>query len=365
MSKLRVGVICGGRSAEHEISLLSARNIIEGLDPEKFEVTLIGIDKRGRWIRSDREVITSSAPAAGHALPSFEASGTALAVQPGLAHQSSDSPSLLPQLDVVFPVLHGTFGEDGAMQGLLKMLDVPFVGPSVLASAVGMDKDVTKRLLRDAGIPVARFVAIPSSRHRTVSFEAIVSDLGLPLFVKPANLGSSVGISKVTTAAEFDKALDEAFRYDTKVVVEEFIKAREIEVSVLGNEDPIASVPGEIIPTHDFYSYEAKYLDSEGARFAIPARLDPDTTKEVERLAIRTFQCLCCEGMARVDLFLKEDGSLLINEINTIPGFTAISMYPKMWEASGISYSELLERLIELAIQRHERDAALATTQHS
>lgn len=363
MRKLRVGVVCGGRSAEHEISLLSARNIVEGLNPDKFEVTLIGIDKRGRWIRADQGALTASPPAVGQPLPSFEGGGVPLAVQPGSAQQGSDSPALLPQIDVVFPVLHGPFGEDGAMQGLLKILDLPFVGPSVLASAVGMDKDVTKRLLRDAGIPVARFVAIPSSRHRTVSFESIVKELGLPLFVKPANLGSSVGISKVTNAAEFDRALDEAFRYDTKVVVEEFVKAREIEVSVLGNEDPIASVPGEIIPTHDFYSYEAKYLDSEGARFAIPARLDQDTIKKVEQLAIRTFQCLCCEGMARVDLFLKEDGSLLVNEINTIPGFTAISMYPKLWEASGISYGELLERLIDLAIQRHERDGALATTQ--
>lgn len=367
MRKLRVGVICGGRSAEHEISLLSARNIVEGLNPEKFEVTLIGIDKRGRWIRADRAALTGATP--GQALPSFEGIGVPLAVQPGSVHGIADapalSPALLPPIDVIFPVLHGPFGEDGAMQGLLKILDLPFVGPSVLASAVGMDKDVTKRLLRDAGIPVARFIAVPASRKRTVYFEAIASELGLPLFVKPANLGSSVGISKVANAAEFDSALDDAFRYDTKVVIEEFVKAREIEVSVLGNEDPIASVPGEIIPTHDFYSYEAKYLDSEGARLAIPARLDQDTVKKVERLAIQTFQCLCCEGMARVDLFLKEDGSLLINEINTIPGFTAISMYPKLWEASGIAYGELLERLIELAIQRHERDAALATSQQS
>lgn len=363
MGKIRVGVIFGGRSAEHEISLLSARNIVEALDPEKYEVTLIGIDKRGRWFLTDQKTLIALVAEDGQPLPAFSASGTPLSVRPGATSSLSDEEddsSILPQLDVVFPVLHGQLGEDGAMQGLLRILDIPFVGPSVLGSAIGMDKDVAKRLLRDAGIRSAKFVTIPHSRHRTVSFQKLSEELGLPLFVKPANLGSSVGVSKVTSAGELDRALDEAFRYDTKVLVEEFIKGREIEVSVLGNEEPIASVPGEIVPSHEFYSYEAKYLDAEGARLVIPAKLDPATIKEAERLALKTFECLGCEGMARVDMFLTESGSLLINEINTIPGFTAISMYPKLWEASGISYAQLIDRLIQLAINRHERDSALS-----
>jgi D-alanine-D-alanine ligase len=363
MGKLRVGVIFGGRSAEHEISLLSARNVVEALDPEKYDVILIGIDKSGRWFLTDKKNLASLTVETGKPLPAFSSTGTPLSVRPGAAFSSTngDEQSLnLPPLDVVFPVLHGQLGEDGAIQGLFRILDIPFVGPSVLGSAIGMDKDVAKRLLRDAGIGVARFVTVPHSRHRTITFQSLSEELGLPLFVKPANLGSSVGVSKVTSAAELDRALDEAFRYDTKVLVEEFVKGREIEVSVLGNEEPIASVAGEIIPSHEFYSYEAKYLDAEGARLVIPAKLDPERIKEAERLALRTFECLCCEGMARVDMFLTENGSLLINEINTIPGFTAISMYPKLWEASGIPYAKLIDRLIQLAIDRHERDSVLS-----
>jgi D-alanine-D-alanine ligase len=374
MTKIRVGVIFGGRSAEHEVSLLSARNIVEALDRNKYDVTLIGIDKKGGWHIAEEDLLTANSKKSitdkakydtsnrysQSSLPSFVGSEPHLSLSTVPRSNNDNRPYDLPQLDVVFPVLHGTFGEDGAIQGLLKILDIPFVGPSILSSAVGMDKDVAKRLLRDAGIDVARFVSVPFSRRRTVSFKELSDELGLPIFVKPANLGSSVGISKVTTSTELEHALQEAFKYDTKIIVEEYIKGREIEVSVLGNEEPIASVPGEIIPTHDFYSYEAKYLDSNGARFVIPANLDEDTTKQVERLAIQTYQCLCCEGMARVDMFLTECGRLLINEINTIPGFTSISMYPKLWEASGIPYGDLIEKLLKLAIDRHERDSCLS-----
>jgi D-alanine-D-alanine ligase len=364
MRKLRVGILCGGRSAEHEISLLSARNIVDALSPDSFEVIIIGIDKHGRWFLTDKEGISS--PSGRSSLSAFVGQGSPLMVQPGgwVSLEESvfegSSASLLPALDVIFPVLHGSFGEDGATQGLLRMLNIPFVGPSVLGSAIGMDKDIAKRLMRDAGIPVAKFLAVPHTRHRSVSFQELSEKIGLPFFVKPANLGSSIGVAKVTNSDELDRALDDAFRYDSKVLIEEFVKGREIEVAVLGNEDPMASVPGEVVPSHDFYSYEAKYLDAAGARLIIPANIGPEVTREAERLALKTFSCLCCEGMARVDMFLTDRGSLLVNEVNTIPGFTAISMFPKMWEASGIPYGALIERLIRLALERNERDAALS-----
>ena len=260
-------------------------------------------------------------------------------------------------IDVVFPVLHGPFGEDGTVQGLLRLADVPFVGAGVLGSAVGMDKDVMKRLLRDAGIPVGKFITLRAGDK--LSFKDAKKKLGSPLFVKPANLGSSVGVSKVRTETEFKKAVKEAFQFDTKVIVEEFIEGREIECSVLGNDDPIASVPGEIILHDDFYSYDAKYIDENGASLEIPAKLDAKTRKLVQETAVRTFKALECEGMGRVDSFVTKDGRVVVNEINTIPGFTSISMYPKLWEASGISYSKLVDKLIQLAIERFEKQRKL------
>jgi D-alanine-D-alanine ligase len=260
------------------------------------------------------------------------------------------------KLDVVFPILHGPCGEDGTVQGLLKLADVPFVGSGVLGSAVSMDKDVMKRLFRDAGIPIGKFLGY-KAHNPPPSFAAITEALGSPVFVKPANMGSSAGISKVPNEAEFAAALREAFQYDTKIIIEEFIKGREIECAVLGNENPVASVPGEVIPTHEFYSYEAKYLDENGAALEIPAKLDSETQKYIQELAVKAFQTLCCEGLSRVDFFLKENGEALVNEINTMPGFTKISMYPKLWEASGnagggIGYTELISRLIELAMKK-------------
>jgi len=349
--KITVGIIFGGKSAEHEVSLLSAKNIYDAIDRSKFEPALIGIDKNGKWLLSDasRFLLNSGDPR--HI--SLDLSGSPTALIPASRGLLSNGNAAIPhsQLDVVFPILHGPFGEDGTVQGLLKLAGVPFVGSDVLGSAVGMDKDVMKRLFRDADIPIGKFLSFRS--HDTIPpFAEITAILGNPVFVKPANMGSSVGISKARTEAEFSAAVNEAFRHDTKIVIEECIVGREIECAVLGNDNPIASIPGEIIPTHEFYSYEAKYLDENGAALEIPAKLDDKTRKRIQELSIKAFQTLCCAGLSRIDFFLKENGEALVNEINTIPGFTKNSMYPKLWEASGIGYTELITRLIELAMEK-------------
>jgi D-alanine-D-alanine ligase len=268
----------------------------------------------------------------------------------------------LGEVDVVFPVLHGPFGEDGTVQGLLKLANLPFVGAGVLASAVGMDKDVMKRLLRDAKIPIAKFLVFERSEASKINLADVKRMLGFPFFVKPANLGSSVGISKVSVNKQFDSAISEAFRYDSKILIEENISGREIECSVLGNESPVASLPGEIITRHDFYSYDAKYLDENGAQLIVPAVLPKFIGKGIQELAVRTFKTLACEGMARVDFFLRDNRQIFVNEINTIPGFTQISMYPKLWEASGIPYSKLIDRLIRLALERFRKEQKLRTS---
>jgi D-alanine-D-alanine ligase len=357
-------VLFGGRSAEHEVSIQSARNVVEAMDLEKYQVTLIGIDRQGSW-RLDSEAQALLADP-GASLPALEGGGPGeerVALVPGQGQArliSCSTSESLGELDVVFPVLHGPYGEDGTVQGLLKLADVPFVGAGITGSAVGMDKDVMKRLMSQAGIPNARCWVVSSSRRP--SFGEIASDLGLPVFVKPANLGSSVGISRVTDEASFAAAVDSAFSFDRKVIVEEAIPGREIECSVLGNQEPIASVPGEIIPNDEFYSYQAKYIDENGAVLCIPAELDERTVLQVQDLAVRTFQVLCCEGMARVDMFLRPDGRVFVNEINTIPGFTRISMYPKLWEVSGIPPGELIDRLIELALERSGQERKLRST---
>ena len=348
-----MGILFGGKSAEHEISLQSAGNVHDAIDKDSFEPVLIGIEKSGKWRLVGDSV---SLPNSGGGVALIPEAGGALHGLP------SDPASGVPTtLDVVFPILHGPFGEDGTVQGLLKLADVPFVGSGVLGSAVGMDKDVMKRLFRDAGIPLGRFLTLRS--HESLPcFAEIEAELGSPVFVKPANMGSSVGISKVGDAAGFSEAIAEAFRYDTKIIVEEYVRGREIECAVLGNENPAASVPGEIVPSHDFYSYDAKYLDGNGAALEIPARLDDETAERIRTLSVKAFKVLGCEGLARVDFFLREDGEVLINEINTMPGFTKISMYPKLWEASGIGYTELIGRLITLAIERHQRERTLKTS---
>ena len=360
--KLRVAILFGGQSAEHEISLISARNIAAAVDKKKYQIVAIGIDKQGRWFIDEgarllRESTLSRVE--------FRDGRKAAAVLPGLTATPMIRLAprrVLGRVDVVFPVLHGPFGEDGTVQGLLKLANLPFVCAGVLGSAVGMDKDVMKRLLRDAKIPIPKFLVVERGAAGQVDFARVKRALGLPLFVKPANLGSSVGISKVTHEKEFGRALREAFRYDNKVLLEEGINGREIECSVLGNERPIASLPGEIITRHEFYSYDAKYLDEKGAKLIIPARLPKGVVKRIQALALKAFKVLCCEGMARVDFFLRGQSEIIVNEINTIPGFTKISMYPKMWEASGISYAELIDRLIRLALERFHKEKNLRTS---
>ncbi len=363
-SKIRVAILFGGKSAEHEVSLQSAKNIVDAIDKEKYEVVLIGIDKQGRWTLSDPskfllhaenpKLISLNKSQESVALVTAESGSHEIVA---LAGNSSPGP-----VDVVFPVLHGPLGEDGTIQGLLKLMDVPFVGAGVLGSAAGMDKDVMKRLLRDAGVPISDFLVFTWPERDGVDFDTVTNRLGSPVFVKPANMGSSVGIHKATSKPDFDAAVADAFRYDSKIIIEEAIPGREIECSVLGNDDPIASVPGEIIPQHEFYSYVAKYIDENGALLEVPAKLPQDVVQQVQELAVRAFKILCCEGMARADLFLVDENKLYLNEINTIPGFTKISMYPKLWEHSGMSQTELIDRLIQLALERHEREKKLKTS---
>ena len=360
--KLRVAILFGGRSAEHEISVISARNIVAAMDQSKYDIVSIGIDKQGRWFFDEEARLLRGGRQTQVKLPRGSASA---AVLPGGAQAPALERSRrvpLSAVDVVFPVLHGPFGEDGTIQGLLKLANVPFVGAGVLGSAIGMDKDVMKRLLRDAKLPVAKFLVFERRSARRIDFTAVKRALGLPLFVKPANLGSSVGISKARDKKQFAAAVTNAFFYDTKIVIEEHIRGREIECSVLGNQTPIASLPGEIITRHDFYSYDAKYLDEKGARLVIPAELPGILVRKIQELAIRAFQVLCCQGMARVDFFIRGNRDILVNEINTIPGFTKISMYPKLWEASGISYPDLIERLIQLALEKFRDEKNLKTS---
>jgi len=361
--KTRVGIFFGGKSAEHEVALQSAKNVIEAIDPAKYDVTLIAVDKSGQWHHAD---------AAGYLANEDDPKRIALA---GSDHQMALVPGELndrlmavsggaapPKLDVVFPVLHGPYGEDGTMQGLLRLADVAFVGADVLGSAVGMDKDVAKRLWRDAGLPTARHVSLLYRDRENVDAALIAEHIGLPCFVKPANLGSSVGVRKAKTNEALAEAVAHAFEYDKKVIIEEYIEGREIECAVLGNDDPLASVLGEIVPKHEFYSYEAKYIDESGADLRIPADLPDELSDQVRRTAVRAFEVLNCEGMGRVDFFVTDGGAIYLNEINTIPGFTKISMYPKLWEASGIAYADLIDRLIQLALERHARDRCLKTT---
>ena len=324
---------------------------------------MLRIDRHGSWRREDPDAFLArtrradergSVPTGGGDLPLRSGDQPV----PVPARPIMSAPAALQALDVVFPVLHGPYGEDGSVQGLLKTAGIPFAGPGVLAAAVGMDKDVMKRLLAGAGIPVADFRVAHASGPRP-AWDAIAGALGSPVFVKPANMGSSVGIRKVAEPAAFAEALGDAFAYDTKIVIERAVAGREVECAVLGNDEPVASVAGEVIPHHEFYSYEAKYLDEDGAELVIPADLEPPVSERVREMALDAFRALCCDGMARVDFFLQEDGVLLVNELNTIPGFTRISMYPKLWEASGIAYGELVERLLKLGIERYERERGL------
>ncbi|MGH7855347.1 MAG: D-alanine--D-alanine ligase [Candidatus Binatia bacterium] len=361
-NKLRVALLFGGKSAEHEISLISARNIFQAINKKKYDVFAVAIDKQGRWSVDEGARLLRDANLSKVKSNRINQSVAMLPGETATPIVRASSGKTLDGVDVVFPILHGPFGEDGTTQGLLKNAGVPFVGAGVLGSAVGMDKDVMKRLLRDAKIPIAKFLVFARHDQNAISFGKVTKALGLPLFVKPANLGSSVGISKVSRKSELAGAIKKAFRYDNKVIIEEGIRGREIECSVLGNDKPVASLPGEIIVQHDFYSYDAKYLDDKGARLEIPARLPKTVVRKIQQTAVQAYRTLCCEGMARVDFFLRSNGQVLVNEINTIPGFTKISMYPKMWQASGLSYSRLIDRLIALALERARKEKRLSSS---
>lgn len=368
--RIRVGVVFGGRSGEHEVSLVSAQSVMEAMDDAKYEIVPIGITKEGRWIASGDPIraLTAGEPQASQpaallgdpsrrSLMRLEETGRTLEATP------------LSEIDVVFPVLHGPYGEDGTVQGLLELAGLPYVGAGVTASAVAMDKAVFKDVMRAHALPIVDYFMVKRRTWETDP-HAVIAELerrfSYPVFTKPANLGSSVGISKCGDRAELEAGLTEAARYDRKLLVEPAVpQAREIEVSVLGNDDPIASVPGEIVPSREFYSYEAKYLDTgdEASALYIPAPLSRELTDAVRELAVRTYKAIDCAGMARVDFLLSgETGELTVNEANTIPGFTDISMYPKLWEASGIPYPELIDRLIELALERHRDRARMETS---
>jgi len=386
MQKLRVGILFGGRSGEHEVSLLSAASVLNAIDKEKYEVVPIGITKDGRWLTAEHaeNLLTGKLVLESRHLRAGDpgltqpaavlARGEAVVVPPEPVHRQA---GLLPfqtdaspmrrasdraiNVDVIFPVLHGTFGEDGTIQGLLELADIPYVGAGVLGSAAGMDKDIMKSLFIAAGLPIVKHVTILRSdwKKDRKKVEKLVGKLKYPVFVKPANLGSSVGISKAHNKKELGPAIEEAAKFDRKIVIEQGVggnkeKAREIECSVLGNDEPAASIPGEIVPVKEFYDYNAKYLD-EGSQLIIPAKLTKPETKKVQELAIKAFKAVDCSGLARVDFLVDpKTRKIYLNEINTMPGFTAISMYPKLWAASGLEYSDLIDRLIQLGVERHE-----------
>ena len=340
MTRRRVAVLMGGRSSEHPVSLASARSVIEGLDPDRYEVVTVEIDREGQWALGSGHVPKELAPV----------SDTGTMLVPG---GSSEVAATLAGVEVVLPILHGPFGEDGRLQGLLEMAGVPYVGADHAASALCMDKDLFKAIMRDQGIPVTRNITLRDGA-------APENPFGYPVFVKPARLGSSVGISKAHDDEELRIAVELAFRHDEKILVEEFVSGIEVEVGVLGNREPFASLVGEIAVTHnEWYDYQAKYDDGE-MNLVVPARITPEQTERVQTLAVQAFVATECEGMARVDCFVRADGEVLINELNTIPGFTATSVYAKLFEASGIVYPDLLERLVELALERHERRSRLA-----
>ncbi len=356
--KKRVAIIFGGNSAEHEVSLRSAKNVTEALDKDLFDPVMIGISKEGSWFHFPDQSIFSQATAL--CLKTLPSSAEPVALichqgRPSLYSLKSQSHS---EIDIAFPILHGTMGEDGTIQGLFKMVGLPFVGCGVFSSAAGMDKEVMKRLLIEAQIPSAKYVLLtPEMKH---SFDYLVKELGVPFFIKPANAGSSVGVHKIKTENEFKEKLRDALQFDHKVLAEEFMQGREIECSVMGpNEKPEASLPGEIIPQHDFYSYEAKYLDDNGALLKIPAEMSADSLEKMQAMAKKTYQVMGCDGLTRVDFFMKSDGCFYVNEINTLPGFTKISMYPKMWEATGIGYKALITKLIEFGFERDNKEKKL------
>jgi D-alanine-D-alanine ligase len=378
--RLRVGVLFGGRSSEHEISLRSALTVMSAMDPARYEIVPIGIGRDGRWYLQ-HDALKLLAEKTPH-LAALGAGGTQVTLLPHPQRQSlvatpadggrieaTRTRDAIPDLDVVFPVLHGTYGEDGTVQGLLELAGIAYVGAGVLGSAIGMDKDAQKRLLRDAGVAVVRYFAINRTDYDETPKlgERLARKLGYPVFVKPNALGSSIGISKVNHADALNAALDDAFQYDRKALIEASCEGREFECSVLGNDRPEASVPGEVMVKggHEFYDYESKYVDPEGSATKIPADLPPAKVKKLRAMAVAAFKALSIRGMARVDFLASRDlREIYVNEVNTIPGFTAISMYPKLWEASGLALPKLIDRLIELGLEEHRERASLKITYH-
>ncbi|HEY8492163.1 MAG TPA: D-alanine--D-alanine ligase family protein [Dehalococcoidia bacterium] len=352
--RLKVAVLFGGRSVEHEVSIVSARSIMAALDPERFEAVPVGISKTGTWLTPEETeaFLRRSAGKYQDALTDEDRRG--LLARP-------QALEVLTQVDVVFPMVHGTNGEDGTLQGLLELARVPYVGAGVTASALGMDKALQKVVFRAAGIPVADWITVLRSRWEQDArpvLREVEERIGYPCFVKPANGGSSVGVSKVRSREDMEEAVAEAGRYDRKILVERAVQGREIECSVLGNDDPEASPLGEVVPSHEFYDYAAKYLD-DSTQIIVPTTVPEEAERRIRELAVAAFRAIDCAGMARVDFFLQDDGEALVNEINTIPGFTSISQYPKLWEAAGLPYRDLLTRLIELALERfHEGEAS-------
>lgn len=344
--KKKVAILFGGRSVEHGVSVNSARNIFEHINKDRFEPLPIGINKSGQWFLTNG--VTKD-------IGQGKALGLILDAQsPGFILVSSGDRF---KADIIFPVLHGTDGEDGSIQGLIKAMDIPMVGTGVLGSSISMNKIVAKRLLKDAGLPVTKFVSFHHSEKNSIDYQTIKKTLGTPFMVKSASLGSSVGVNKVRNETEFHKAVDESFRYDESILMEEFIKGREIECAILGNNPAEASYPGEIVinSKYDFYTFDAKYVDPEAVRIDVPAKLEGKTAEKVRDICTRAYKTLCCEDFARVDLFLTEQGKVYINEINTIPGFTNSSMFPMMWNERGIGFTELISRLLDLALERYDR----------
>lgn len=345
MSKLNLAIIFGGKSTEHEISILSTTSILEKINADKYNISLIHIDIAGQW--SLVEDIDCSNPKDIVLTPG----------ERGASVLSTDNGESLGDIDVAFPVLHGVFGEDGTIQGLFKMMNVAFVGCDVMAASACMDKDMTKRVLRDAGIGITPYaLATPKNQP---DFKTLEKDLGTPLFIKPANLGSSVGVFKVESEEQYNEKIQEALTYDSKILIEKTIVGKEVECAVLGNEQPKASLPGEIVMNSDFYDFESKYVDENASSTLVPADISDDQIEEVRVAAVKAYAAMGCEGLSRVDFFVTDDGEILLNEINTLPGFTNVSMYPKMWEATGIPYSELLDLLIELGLERYKKQQAL------
>lgn len=344
MTRKRVAILYGGRSVEHAVSINSARNIFEHIDRQKFEPVAVGISTKGAWY------LTSSVS------KDIEA-GEPVSLRLDASHPGWSTSSGEVEIDVLFPVLHGTDGEDGSVQGMLQAMDLPFVGTGVLGSSVSMNKLTAKRLLQHAGLPVAEYLAFHSGQRKEIRFDSIVEKIGLPFMVKATSLGSSVGVSKVKSREDFQTAIDDAFMYGDDLLIEQYIKGREIECAILGNEPPEASLPGEIVISnkYDFYTFDAKYVDGEAVKIEVPARLDKDVAGKIRAVSVKAFEVLHCQDFARVDLFLKNETEVFINEINTIPGFTNSSMYPMMWKERGVSFPELITKLIGLCLDRHEK----------